>query len=537
MTMHMPETRSEARESGAEKVRRLVDRTRLVIASPRLGPGVQTGSTGTERESVLSLIRHIGIYVLASLIPASIFLFNITGFFVADDWPLIARNVNVWQDGLQPFMLTRFGWYRPIFDLFIFLCWKSFGLNPAGYHLYVFLLYVSVSIVMGLLAELLTADRQVGVLSTFLFALHGSHAEPVLWIASANEVVAGLFVVLSMAAYVLFRRSSKAFWLLLAWVSYVLGLASKETATFLPLALVIYDVWLVRRPKRRPFWRVLIPTIPFVVTGTAFAIFRLWTGSPYSTSVGILRVVVNLVYYVAVEVLALPDNYGYLTSLPLWRSEPLIPLLTVGLAASAIAILGWLLLRSRDGRGDRRYSRVLIFTIAWSFASLLPVIFTATGRTAFLSSMGVAWTFAILFVAVWREAQHWQLRRWALLALALLVSAHLAVSAYRVYWWRQAGETSKEVMAQVRNLLSEEQIDSTVWLIGLPDHLKHAYAFRNAFPEAAKLLFPGRDIRAMLDVDLQGVTRQQAMKQGAGQIPCVGCAILWYQDGALEELR
>jgi hypothetical protein len=493
---------------------------------------VRTRLSGGKSGSVVPFYRHVGTYVLASLLPALVFLPNIGGFFVADDWPVIARNVNLWQDGMRVFTSTRFGWYRPLFDGLIFLCWRLFGLNPTGYHVCALVLYVLVSSAVGALGELLTHERAIGFLSTFLFAIHGSHAEPVLWIASANELLAGLFVVLSMAGYVLFRRSGKWLWLLAAWLGYLLGLASKETATFLPVMMIAYDILLYRSPGRKTTWRTYIPAAPFVLTGIIFVILRLWAGSPYPTSVGIWRIAANLGYYSGVLALALPDNYGYFTSLPLWRQDPLIPILTVGLAASSLAILGWLLLTSK-AREIRRRSRPLAFAVAWSLLALLPVLLTATGRTAFLASMGVTWTAAILFISVWRESPPRQARRWALVALALFSTAHLTVSAYRVYWWRQASETSEAVMDQVQREFLEEGINSSLWLVNLPDHLKHAYTFRNAFPAAGELLFPGSDIRAVLDIDLITATRQQAMDQ----ISCTDCAIFWYETGALERLQ
>ncbi len=465
--------------------------------------------------------RFVGAYALAAL-PVSLFLPNVTAYFVADDWPILARNIHAWEEGLRLFTATRFGWYRPLFDLWIALNWEVFGLNPAGYHAFVFVLYVLVAVGVGLLAALLSGERWAGVLSTFLFALNGAHAEPVLWIAAANEVLAGFFVVGSLLAYVQFRRSGRGGWLVVAWLGYLLGLASKETAVFLPLALLLYDAWLYRPAETPSRWRRFAPAGGFLLTGAIFTILRLRAGSPYSAAVGVPRIAANLAYYVAVEGLALPDNYGYLTSLPLWRQAPGLPLLTVGLAVAALAVLAGVLRKSAGGRRDGRLRRALGFSVAWALLALAPVLLTATGRTAFLSSVGVAWGVSLLIVLAWRPASRRGLRRWVLAALVLFASAHLAVSAYRAYWWRQAGETSRSVVAQLDDLLSE-QGDESVWLVGLPDHVRHAYVFRNAFPQAGALLSPGREIHAVLDSDL-----------GTPQALCTDdCTIYWYEDGIL----
>lgn len=491
-------------------------------------------------------IRHVGIYALVSLVSVLVFVPNLNGTFVADDWPVIARNTDAWQGGMQLFTTTRFGWYRPLFDLFIALGWKLFGLQPSGYHAFVLFLYALIAVAVGTLAELLSHDLRVGVLSTALFGLHGSHAEPVLWIAAANEVLAGLFGVLSVAAYLLFRRSGKVGWLLCAWLGYLLGLGCKETVVFVPIMLMIYDAWLYQPAGRRTVWQTLAPSLPFLLAGIAFVAFRIQTGSPYATSVGILRILMNFAYYTGVLVLAMPDNYGYYTSLPLWRQEPWLPLVTIGLAVAAIIILVLLQGQVRKGSlghggpastpGHHLRSRVLGFAVAWSLVALAPVALTAPGRTAFLSSVGVSWAFA-LFVSGQRASLPWRFARWPLVALLLWAGANLGVSAYRVYWWRTAAATSEMVMNQLETQLAGEKADHTVWLLGLPDHLKHAYTFRNAFPAAGKLRFPGWDLRAVLDVDLQGGMSLQGAAREAEQIPCADCSIFWYDDGVLERLK
>jgi hypothetical protein len=283
------------------------------------------------------------------------------------------------------------------------------------------------------------------------------------------------------------------------------------------------------------------------LVGIAFVAFRIQTGSPYATSVGILRILANLAYYAGVLILAMPDNYGYYTSLPLWRQEPWFPLLTIGLAVAAITILAWLLPRTRQGNpglnqpankpGQLSQPRVFGFAVAWSLVSLAPVALTATGRTAFLSSMGVSWAFALVFVSIQRASLPKPFVRWSLVALVLWAGANLSVAAYRVYWWRNAADTSEMVMNQLETQLIGEDTDHAVWLLGLPDHLKHAYTFRNAFPAAGQLRFPGWDLHAVLDVDLQRGTGQRDATRAVEQIPCTDCPIFWYEDGVLERLR
>lgn len=482
-------------------------------------------------------LGRIAAYGLSSLLAALVFLPGVTAGFVSDDWPTIANSANVsLANAPQLFAPVHQNWYRPLFGLFVGITYNVFGLNPTGYHLAVFLMYASIAALVGNLGELMTGERRIGLLSTVLFAINGAHAEPVLWIASANEILAGLFVVLAMSAYVQFRRSGTTRWLLATGLFYVLGITSKETAVSLPVMLVAYDLLLHRSTKWQGVWQKLAASGPFLLLGLAFVVFRLVNGSPYSMAVEISRIGINLLYYLAVEALALPDNYGYLTALTLWGAEPILPIVTVGLATSGLTVGGWMLLRSRSERGIGLLPlRGLAFAAAWGLIGLGPVFLTGTGRTAFVSSMGVAWAIAIVFVSLWRRLPRRGGRRWLLLALALLVSANLLVSAYRTYWWRQAGDTMQATLAQLDVQLRDVPDGAEVWLVGVPDHLRHAYTFRNAFPAAGQLLNRRQIIRMALDTDIAGLTRQQAIArvvEGGKE----NIVILWYEEGALERV-
>jgi len=467
-----------------------------------------------------------------------VFVPGMTNSFLSDDWPVIARN----KDTLplhagQLFKSVRHGWYRPVFDLFIALCWKLFGLDASLYHLTIALLYAVTAALVGSFAEVLVGSRGVGVLSCVLFATHGVHAEPALWIASSNEVLAGLFALLSITSYAAFRRSRRPLlWLTGAWLCYLLAIGCKETAVFLPLLVVGYDVWIGASATEATGWSKFAPTVPFLLAGLAFTAFRIRTGSPYPVSVGVARILINVVYYLAVECLALPDNYGYLTSLSLWRQSPFLPLLTVGLGTGSLGILLWGYRRFGPGRSLSEYDRARKFALGWSICALLPVVLTATGRTAFMSSIGVAWFIAVLSFVAWRSARDDQkARRAVVAALALFIIANLLVSSYRASCWRQAGHTMENVLSQLDHQLRGTSDDSEICLVGLPDHIEHAYTFRNAFPALARLLYPDRNMRAILDVDSTG---QERTVQELGRMDvCGNGLVLWYDGTALERVR
>jgi hypothetical protein len=403
------------------------------------------------------------------------------------------------------------------------------------------LLFSLVCGAVGTLGELLADDRCIGVFSTVLFASLSCHAEPVLWFSSANELLAGLFTVYGMISYVLFRRTQAYLWLLASGISYVLGITSKETALSLPLMLLVYDTLLfVEAPDKPHIWRWALPLIPFILSSSILVPLRIAKGHHYSVVISIPRLAMNLVYYLAIEVLALPSNYAYLASLPLWRESPLLPTITVTLTTGVITMLGLLLLRSGFWCRKRDYTRAFVFAIGLSIVALAPVILIVSERTAFLSSIGVALALSVAFVCTWdalskHSEYKGRMKRVIAVAVVLYATTNASVLIYRSSWWGKAGKISKTVLMQLDDQVRELPADAEIWLVNLPDHLEYAYVFRNTFPAASDLLefLSERNIQTVLDSELAALSppQREDLTNRLGNRPDV--VIFWYEDGMI----
>ena len=474
-------------------------------------------------------LQHWVLYPAIALLGAVVYSSGISNALLADDWPVIARNLGLrLADIPHLLMSTHAGWYRPLFDLLLAGCYQLLGLQALGYHIVALGLYASTTLLAGVAAEALTGERRCGLLAALLFSLLGVHAEPVLWVAASNELLAGLFVLLSLIGYIRFRTASRpGGYYALAAIGYLLALMAKETAVFLPLALLWYDICRLYRSALRLTLRKLLPVLPFLLLMAAYTVFRALTGSPYPADVPPARIAVNLLYYAATLGLALPDNYGYLSTLPLWRQAPWLPLLTVSASLVGLGLLGWLLRRTR-AQADGAFRRVLAFSGGWCGVALLPVILTATGRTAFLASIGVAWLGALVVVAGWRRSRGVSRVYIRLVtgALVLLLAANLTVTLYRCYWWRQAGRTMTSVLLDLQRRQSSLPPGQAVCLLGLPDYLHYAYTFRNAFPALSELLYPRRALHVTLAEEDRAV--------GTGiPLGCEAALVLNYLNGKL----
>jgi Flp pilus assembly protein TadD len=173
-------------------------------------------------------------------------------FLAFDDDFYVTGNAIV-QRGLT---LHGLGWALSTFDASNWhpATWLShmldvalFGLDPAGHHATSALLHVANAVL--LYAWLSGATGAVGrsAFAAALFALHPMRAESVAWVAERKDVLCALFWTLALTAHARFARTGSRRAYAATLLAGALGLASKPMAVTLPVALLLTDVWPLRR--------------------------------------------------------------------------------------------------------------------------------------------------------------------------------------------------------------------------------------------------------------------------------------------------
>ena len=177
------------------------------------------------------------------------------------------------------------------------LTWLTFGLDyvvwemkPFGYHLTSLLIFAANApafyfVALRLLRHATSFGERVlrlsAVTATLCFTLHPLRTESVGWATERRDVLSGLFFLLTVLMYLKAHDQSgtRRRWILAGSVGlYVLALVSKGSAMILPPALVVLDVYPLRRlggrwreglgPAARAVW---LEKIPFAVLGIAGA--------------------------------------------------------------------------------------------------------------------------------------------------------------------------------------------------------------------------------------------------------------------------
>lgn len=191
--------------------------------------------------------------------------------FVYDDNQYIIENEHI-QDGLTPRSITwalttsyaynwhPLTWISHIFD------YQLFGLNPSGHHLTNLLFHIVNTLLLFWVLKKMSKAMWSSVFVAAAFALHPLHVESVAWIAERKDVLSGLFLMLTIAAYIFYTKNTSFVKYLLVFFVFVLGLMAKPMIVTLPFVLLLLDYW----PLNRLRWRTVLEKIPlFILTAVS----------------------------------------------------------------------------------------------------------------------------------------------------------------------------------------------------------------------------------------------------------------------------
>jgi hypothetical protein len=193
-----------------------------------------------------SATRAAGRLPLLLPMLACLYLPFIGGGFLTDDFAHIERLTHI--DGLTRLIDApdAFQFYRPVTQSSLDLDFAVHGRQAARFRAVNVVLHAAAIGMAFVVARLVLTSPLAAVLSTLAFALTPKAAPiAVLWISARGELLMALFSLASIAAWIVWTRNGPAWWLVAAAGAYVLALLSKETATLLPLLLLVTP-----RPER-----------------------------------------------------------------------------------------------------------------------------------------------------------------------------------------------------------------------------------------------------------------------------------------------
>jgi hypothetical protein len=274
-------------------------------------------------------------------------------------------------------MFTSFhGVYIPLTWVSYALDYELWGMNPKGYHLSSLILHSANAGLMYFLgsAFLQAADPDrkpvksarpwAAVFIALFFSLHPLRVEPVAWATAKRDVLAAFFFLLTLLVYLKSHvkggRSTGAGVQVVGVVLFLASLLSKASGMFLPIVLVLFDIYPLKRlptlnkswfdREARTVWMEKIPylALSFLAVGVAgFSQLHIGTTAPWAAlglSERAFLIVNSLAFYVTKTLW--PFGLSPFYPLPADMKSLDHPWLCLVVFAAAILLLMWAVRRS-----------------------------------------------------------------------------------------------------------------------------------------------------------------------------------------------
>ncbi|NQZ97631.1 MAG: tetratricopeptide repeat protein [Myxococcales bacterium] len=430
-------------------------------------------------------------------------------FIDYDDNIYITQNshleLGLSAEGVRWAVFESFGEYWIPLTYLTWLAEYEFsGIDAAVHHLdNVWIHLASTLLLFAFLTRTTGAVWRSGFVA-LVFAVHPLHVESVAWATERRDTLAGFFWMAAMVAYASYVARP------FSWPRYLgvaaclgLGLLAKPLPVTLPFALLLLDLWPLRRLSNDPE-RVFEPPLvrravleklgllPLVIATSVIA-FLVQQGAGAMTEVGGLPVWVRVANAFA--------SYAAYLGVALWPADlgvfyphPGADLSLAKAAMSAALVLGITVFALRE---VRRRPWLLVGWL-WYLGTLVPMIgFVQVGIQAMADRHTYIPLIGIAIIVAWGSFDVAGSRPAAVRALVVLAAA--ASLALSVASWRQVGHWRDTISLFAHTLsvtgdnpIAERTLGYALMKEGRLDeaiaHLRMAVSFEPRFAEAHHFL-------------------------------------------------
>lgn len=321
----------------------------------------------------------------------------------------------------------RISFWRPLAEWSQYLDYQLWPHSPALMHAHNLLLYGLMILLLGRLFSQLSPQPRQAHLATLLFAGNMLHVFAVAWIASRNQMLAGILLVLTLLAYHRWRQQGPALFGWLAAACLAMGLLSAEAGVQIAGYLVAYAVFMEPATTR---WRQrLIALLPFLLLVLAWKAMHSHLGYGSVGSPGYVDPSANPVRFLGVLILRLP----VLMAAQWWGASSMMfeqldhTTQQIYAAVAALALLGLLGLIHHLGVLRHALAR---FYLAGALLSLVPACAGYPfDRLTINADVGVSGLLAMTLQAFWAQRRAWTgwSMAWLKAPLYVLAAVHVVV--------------------------------------------------------------------------------------------------------------
>lgn len=211
---------------------------------------------------------YICIFLLYTAYSFLLYGNTINGGFVYDDRVFVEAEElktpgGLWLALSDSYFITKnanhFG-IRPLSTFSFSLNYNLFGTSPISFHIVNIILHALASFFVFVLVRHLFKSSVLAFFTATLFLVLPIHTEAVASIKARDEILGGIFVLLSWIVFVKGGYSSKFSWRLmcLSAVLFILGLLSKELVVGLPF-LYFFVLYVQKKPLLPKVIKMFLP--------------------------------------------------------------------------------------------------------------------------------------------------------------------------------------------------------------------------------------------------------------------------------------
>lgn len=405
-------------------------------------------------------------YLVILLTTAAVYWTTLDSGFVQWDDSLLTENLALRgfsPDHLSAVLLPKGGAYQPVRNLAFSLTYQFSKLEPFGYHVVNFILYLLVVILAFRVLEVLAGyipgkkevKRYAPWIGAALFAFHPLHVEGVAWVQGNKDLLVSLFFLsafLSYEKYASTGRSFRYYWL--SYILFLFALGSKPTAVAFPLVLLAFDLILLPsvsskgRESRISAAALVVRYLPYLIPAALLSIyFIFFTGAMEQnklTPENILVIPQILWNYYRLILLPVGLLHRYLD--PAFQSFADPEFLAGSVITAAILYFAF--------RKARRFPAIS-FGIFWFYicwlpqSNLVPIAIRVADRYIFISLLGACLVAAVLLAGLLESAATG--RKAAVVGiLVIALSATLAIlSANRCRVWHDGESLWQDAVRKI----------------------------------------------------------------------------------------
>jgi tetratricopeptide (TPR) repeat protein len=150
------------------------------------------------------------------------------------------------------------------------------GMTAKGYHWTNLLLHLANIALVFRLANLLTKNYAMTLITALLFAIHPMRVEAVAWISARTEVLSTFFLLLALLQYTQYTVSKNISKIVLSFVLFLLAFLSKPVVIAFPLVFFLIDYW----QERKFSMAVFVEKLPFLLVSIGLGVLFLMNSTP-----------------------------------------------------------------------------------------------------------------------------------------------------------------------------------------------------------------------------------------------------------------